>query len=100
MKLSEEQSRTMQAKHAVCAKEACDGCGRLLGPVRHTRLGEPGEWCSRECRNGADEVARSKTIRKGGRPRRHANAAERQRAYRRRRAASALEALRNPLASC
>jgi hypothetical protein len=33
--------------------EACDRCGRLLGPVRFTHAGDSGVWCSRQCRDGA-----------------------------------------------
>lgn len=53
MKLSKEQSYDLLAKHGVYVKEACDKCGQLLGPVRYTRKGEAGVWCSRECRDGA-----------------------------------------------
>jgi hypothetical protein len=47
------QSRTLLEKHGVYVTEACERCGKILGPIRFTRHGEPGEWCSRECRDGA-----------------------------------------------
>lgn len=52
MKLTEAQSHELMRKHGVYLTEACDKCGKLLGPVRFTRKGEDGVWCSRECRDG------------------------------------------------
>src|SRR5690242_11293799 len=66
------------AQHGVFAREACDGCGQLLGAVRYTRAGEPGVWCSRACRGDRERPA----IHRGGRPRKHATDADRQRSYR------------------
>lgn len=78
MKLTTQQAYEFLQKHSVYATEACDKCGRLLGAVRYTRMGESGEWCSRECRG---DVQRE-VIRRGGRPRKYHSNAERQRAYR------------------
>ena len=89
MQLTSVQSYGLLAKHGCFAKECCDRCGQLLGPVRFTRRGDDWVWCSRECRGDRDR----RTIRKGGRPRKyktehdrlHAERrqnAERQRAYR------------------
>ncbi len=52
MRLSEEQSREVSQKHGVYVSEACDKCGKILGPVRFTRSGQSGEWC-----NGAEMVS-------------------------------------------
>jgi hypothetical protein len=57
MLLSREASNSMLERFGVYAKEACDRCGQILGPVRFTRAGESGAWCSRQCRDGADVVA-------------------------------------------
>jgi hypothetical protein len=40
--------------HGTYVTEACEKCGRLLGPVRFTRRGDAGAWCSRACRDGVD----------------------------------------------
>jgi len=80
MKLTVEQSRKLLAEHGCYVTEACDKCGQLLGAVRYTRRGEPGEWCSELCRNGAEQVAERQ--RKGGRPRKYRNAVQRERAER------------------
>ena len=52
MRLSEEQTRALLAKHGVYVTEVCDKCGKILGPVRFTRYGQTGEWCSKRCRDG------------------------------------------------
>ena len=57
MHLTGEQSYELLAKHGIYANEACDRCGQILGPVPFTRKGEPGVWCSRECRDGAEAHA-------------------------------------------
>lgn len=57
MKLSKERSYELLAKHGVYVNEVCDKCGQLFGPVRYTRKGERGEWCSRECRDGQEAYA-------------------------------------------
>ncbi len=66
MRLTEAQIRALLAKHGVYITEACDKCGQLLGHVRFTIYGEPGEWCSRLCRDG--EVIVKPVSRRGGRP--------------------------------
>jgi hypothetical protein len=55
MRLAEAQSRKLLPKHGVYITEACDGCGKILGHVRFTRYGEPGDWCSRLCRDGVEQ---------------------------------------------
>src|SRR5690348_2574832 len=54
MMLREELRRRLLADRGVYVTEACDKCGQLLGPVRYTRKGESGVWCSRECRDGKE----------------------------------------------
>lgn len=54
MRLSVARSRALLEKHGCYVREACDKCGQILGPVRFTCKGESGEWCSRECRDGAE----------------------------------------------
>lgn len=92
MRLTRERQERLREELGICANEACDACGKVLGSVRCTRRGEPGEWCSEICRDGSEQVA-ARAERKGGRPRKHRTNAKRQRAYRCR-----LGALRNPLA--
>lgn len=94
MRLTVEHRRQALSAYGSYITEACDKCGKLLGCVRYTRGGEPGEWCSDVCRDGAEQVA-ARARRKGGRPRKHETGADRQRAYRIRR----LRALRNPIAA-
>ena len=68
MKLTKEQSQKLLRERGIWVTEACDKCGRLLGSVRYTRRGEPGEWCSESCRDGVDAGAVSdERRRKGGR---------------------------------
>lgn len=87
--LREELRRRLLEERGIYTAEVCDGCGQLLGSVRYTRLGEPGVWCSRECRGDADRPV----LRKGGRPAKYRTEAarinaekaqniERQRAFR------------------
>ena len=57
MKLTKAQSYALLEKHSCYASEACDKCGHILGPVRYTRRGESGAWCSRECRDGKEAHA-------------------------------------------
>lgn len=80
MILREELRRRLLEERGIYVKECCDKCGQLLGSVRYTRLGESGVWCSRECRGIVEQPA----IRKGGRPRKHVNGAQKQKAYRER----------------
>jgi len=57
MMLREELRRRLLGDRGMYVKEACDKCGQLLGPVRYTRRGEDGVWCSRECRDGVNAHA-------------------------------------------
>jgi hypothetical protein len=57
MRLTAKQSYALLEKHGCYVSEACDKCGQILGPVRYTRQGQLGEWCSRECRDGAEAHA-------------------------------------------
>lgn len=95
-KLTKEQSYELLRHRGIWITAACDHCGLLLGAVRWTRRGEPGEWCSAACRDGISgpksvETARKDTAprqrigaRPAGRPRKHENNAEKCRAYRKR----------------
>src|SRR5215469_5820355 len=76
MRLTSQQQDALRRERGIFANEACDRCGKLLGSVRYTRRGEPGEWCSELCRDGAAEVER----RRGGRPRKYRDARERSKA--------------------
>jgi hypothetical protein len=76
--LREELRRRLLTDRGVYVTEACDRCGRLLGPVRYTRKGESGVWCSAGCRGDREQPV----IHRGGRPRKHATNADRQRVYR------------------
>jgi hypothetical protein len=68
MKLIWEQSRKLLQERDVWLTEACDRCGQLLGSVRWTRKSEPGDWCSKGCRDGVAAVQKRKAQRVG-RPR-------------------------------
>jgi hypothetical protein len=57
MQITEEQSRILLAKHGAYVAEACDGCRKILGPVRYTKHGESGAWCSQLCRDGVEQKA-------------------------------------------
>jgi hypothetical protein len=87
VELTVERSRAVLESHWVYLTEACDTCGKLLGAVRYTRRGESGAWCSGICRDGEAAVAQRTVRRKGGRPRKYKNEAEKQKAYRQRQAA-------------
>lgn len=78
--LREDLRRRLLADRGCYVTEACDKCGQVLGAVRYTRRGELGVWCSQQCRGDVERPA----IRRGGRPRKHESAADRQRAYRHR----------------
>jgi hypothetical protein len=54
MQKNQKQAREAWRTHGVYLTEACDACGRLLGPVRFTHRGGSGVWCSRACRDGVD----------------------------------------------
>lgn len=101
MKLTREQSKKLLQERGIWITEACDKCGKLLGSVRWTRRGEPGEWCSAECRDGISltrkmPIASAAVLapspvhrlrvgaRPAGRPKKHANNAEKCREYRNR----------------
>ena len=71
MMLREELRRRLLRDRGVYVTEACDGCGQLLGPVRYTRAGDTGVWCSRGCRGEWPAVPKS------GRPRKYRNGLER-----------------------
>jgi hypothetical protein len=72
MLLTVKQAYELFAKHGVFAREICERCGAVLGPVRFTRGGEAGVWCSRECRGDGER----RTMCKGGRPRKYKNGDE------------------------
>lgn len=78
MHLSIQQSRELLEKYGAFADSICNRCGLILGPVRFTRQGESGEWCSRECRGDGPQ----RSIRKGGRPRKYQTEDARRRAER------------------
>lgn len=86
MMLREELRRRLLADRGIYVTECCDKCGQVLGAIRYTRRGELGVWCSQQCRGDVERPA----IHQGGRPRKHASDAEKQKAYR--------QALRNPYA--
>jgi hypothetical protein len=77
MYLNPAHSYALLEKYGCYASEACDKCGKLIGPVRFTVYGEPGVWCSPECRDGVTEQAVSL---KRGRPRKYKTDRERRRA--------------------
>ena len=69
MKLTEEQSRELFCRTGNYLKEACDRCGKPLAEARFARRGEPGDWCSAECRGGvkaAPQKARQRACRQCG----------------------------------
>lgn len=66
MRLTTAQSYALLEKHGSYITEICDKCGKGIGPVRFTRKGDSGVWCSRECRDGERQA-----IRKEGRPRKY-----------------------------
>jgi hypothetical protein len=64
MRLSSAQQQALRDKHGICVNEVCDKCSRPLGHIRYTRKDQAGEWCSRECRDGAEAAARYRATRK------------------------------------
>jgi|ERR1700730_3895125 len=64
MQLSTAQQAEIKSVHGVCANEVCDACRRPLDHIRYTRKDQTGEWCSRECRDGAEACERYKATRK------------------------------------
>lgn len=89
MRIRHEERERLRGERGIAANEACDNCGAILGSVRYTRRGEPGEWCSETCRDGEAAVS-ERQRRRAGRPRKHENSADKQRDYR-----SRQRALRN-----
>ena len=77
MKLTEEQSRELFHRTGNYLKEACDRCGKPLAEIRYTHRGEPGEWCSKLCRDGEEAIA---LRRKGGRPTKYRDVKQRSKA--------------------
>lgn len=72
MRPSAQHCRALLDRFQCWITASCDRCGRLLGAIRWTRKGEPGEWCSRECRDGeaeAQALESRRATRKAGRPR-------------------------------
>jgi hypothetical protein len=57
MMLSTELRERLKRERGVFVVEACDRCSQLLDAVCFTRFGQPGAWCSRECRDGANAHA-------------------------------------------
>ena len=57
MKLTTQQAYELLAKYGSYITELCDACGKGIGPVRFTRAGDSGVWCSRECRDGKEAYA-------------------------------------------
>ena len=57
MPLTIEHSYQLLREYGVFVRECCERCSQLLGPVRYTRSGDSGVWCSRECRDGAETHA-------------------------------------------
>jgi hypothetical protein len=80
MRLTEAQSRALLAKHGVYVTEVCDRCGKILGHVRFTLKDQPGEWCSRQCRDGARLVSNETATHKGGRPQKYRDERQRRQA--------------------
>src|SRR5579871_4522802 len=57
MRLTQQQSREVYAKHGCYLTEACDNdsCRTLIHYMnRFTKKDDPGVWCSRVCRDGID----------------------------------------------
>lgn len=81
MRIPAEEQERLRSGRGIAVSEACDTCGRILGAVRYTRRGEPGEWCSETCRDG-EVVVIERQRRRAGRPRKYENPADRQRSYR------------------
>ncbi|HWY54258.1 MAG TPA: hypothetical protein VNZ03_07330 [Terriglobales bacterium] len=64
MRLTTEQQDEIKTTHDVCVNEACESCRKPLDYLRYTRKDEPGEWCSRECRDGVEAANRHGATRK------------------------------------
>jgi hypothetical protein len=59
MQLTPEQQSQIRERYGVIANERCDACSQVLGWIRFTRRGEPGEFCSRKCRDGQERPAKA-----------------------------------------
>ena len=68
-----QKSYELLANYGCFAREICDKCGIVLGPVRFTRYGESEAYCSRACRGDAHGSATLKP----GRPRKYKTDRER-----------------------
>jgi hypothetical protein len=73
MRLSAKQGYALLDKYGSFITKVCDACGKGIGPIRFTRRGDSGVWCSRECRGDL----RLEDSHKGGRPRKYKNGEER-----------------------
>jgi len=85
MRLTPAQQEKIKRERGICVNEACDKCGRLLGSVRWTRKDQPGEWCSRECRDGQAQAANAQariSRRSAGRPAKYTSDRAREKARR------------------
>ena len=58
--LREELRRRLFGDRGISVAECCDKCGQLLGAVRFVRRGEPGVWCSPECRGDRERRSSKK----------------------------------------
>jgi hypothetical protein len=53
LQLSEAQTRTLYWKHRIFSREACDGCGCVLGLIKFALANKSEVFCSRKCRDAA-----------------------------------------------
>jgi hypothetical protein len=67
MQISTSQQAELKATHGICANEVCDACHKPLDHVQYTRKDQPGEWCSRVCRDGVEAAERYAATRSSGR---------------------------------
>jgi hypothetical protein len=64
MKLTAALQAEIKSVYELCVNGVCDACHKLLDHIRYTRKDQPGEWCSRVCRDGVEAVERYKATRK------------------------------------
>jgi hypothetical protein len=64
MQLSTSQQAELRVTHGICANEVCNACLKPLDHIRYTRKNQPGEWCSRVCRDGVEVAERFAATRK------------------------------------
>jgi hypothetical protein len=57
MRLTAKQGYALLDKFGSYILELCSLCGKGIGPIRFTRRGDSGAWCSRECRDGNEAHA-------------------------------------------